>query len=285
MTLGLNWINGLVNRMKNTRRGKRKLSYAIIIGGAIIMIVSIFVFVGLFFTPYDPNQMNGALKSAPPSLLHPFGNDNFGRDIFSRVMEGAGTTFIIAILTVAIGAFFGTLLGGITGYFGGVVDEIMMRINDGMASFPSILMALVFVSIFGSGTYHIVLALGIIFVPSFARIMRSEMIILKEMDFAKNAKLMGASSWRIIFVHILPNTKRVLGTSILIGFNNAILAESGLSYLGLGVQPPTASLGRMLAEAQAYFFNAPWYALAPGLTIIITVLGVNLLSGGMSDGR
>ncbi|HKL98367.1 MAG TPA: ABC transporter permease [Mobilitalea sp.] len=260
---------------------EKKYNFNFISGCVITGIVILFVLVGIFFTPYDPNQMNATLKNAEPSLLHPFGNDNFGRDIFSRVMEGAGTTFLIAIVTVAIGAVFGTILGAVTGYFGGWVDEVLMRINDGITSFPSILLALILISIFGTGTVNIVLALGIIFIPSFARVIRSEFIVLKEMDFVKNAKLMGAGEFRIMFIHILPNTKTILISSIMIAFNNAVLAEASMSYLGLGVKPPDASLGRMLSEAQAYFLNAPWYAVAPGLMIILTILGVSLMSGGM----
>jgi peptide/nickel transport system permease protein len=248
-------------------------------------VIALFVLVGVFYTPYDPNQMNGSLKNVSPSLSHLFGTDNFGRDIFSRVMEGAGTTFMIAVITVLIGAGIGILLGAVTGYFGGVLDEVLMRVNDSVTSFPSILLALVFVSILGAGTYNIVLALGIIFIPSFARVVRSEFLIYREMDFVKNAKLMGAGHLRIMFVHILPNTKPILLTSLMIGFNNAVLAEAGMSYLGLGVQPPQASLGRMLSEAQAYLLYAPWYALAPGLMIVMTVLSVNLMSGGAVNER
>ena len=153
-----------------------------------------------------------------------------------------------------------------------------MRLNDGLTSFPSILLALVFVSILGPGKYNIILALGIIFIPSFARVVRSEYITQKQMDYVKNAKLMGASDFRIMFVHILPNTRPILLSSLTIGFNNAVLAEAGMSYLSLGVQPPDASLGRMLSEAQAYLFSAPWVALAPGILIVLTVLGFSMVN-------
>lgn len=266
-------------------KGRKKFELNFIIGAAITTIVVLFVVVGFIHTPYDPNKMNGLLKNTAPSLSHPFGTDNFGRDILSRVMKGAGITFLIAIATVAIGVTFGTIVGSITGYFGGWLDEIVMRVNDGLTSFPSILLALVFVSILGTGTYNVVLALGIIFIPSFARVVRGEFIVLKEMDFVKNAKLMGAGHLRILFLHILPNTRHILIPSIMIGFNNAVLAEAGMSYLGLGVQPPNASLGRMLSEAQAYLLYSPWYAIAPGCMIILTVLGVSLLSGGIADER
>lgn len=257
---------------------KRKKNINFILGLIIICFVIVFVIMGGFWTPHDPNEMSAVLKNSPPSFEHLFGMDNFGRDILSRVMVGAKTTFIVAFFTVFIGAGIGILIGALTGYYGGLFDEILMRINDGLASFPSILLALVFVSIIGTGTYNIILALGVLFIPSYARIIRSEFITLKEKDFVKNAKLMGASDFRIMFVHILPNTKPILMSSISIGFNNAILAESSLSYLNLGVQPPDASLGRMLSEAQPYLFTAPWYVIFPGVMIILTILGFSLLN-------
>lgn len=253
-------------------------SKSFIIGSVLIGLILVFVIVGIFYTPYDPNEMNGLLKNAAPSLAHPFGTDNFGRDIFSRCMEGAGTTLFVALITVSIGTIFGTIIGAISGYFGGILDELFMRIIDVLLAFPSILLALVFVSVLGTGTYNIILALGILFIPSFARVVRSEFITMKELDYVKNAKLMGASNFRIMFVHILPNTFPILVSAVTIGFNNAILAEAGMSYLGLGVQPPDASLGRMLSEAQTYLFTAPWYAIAPGIIIVITVLGFSLMN-------
>jgi peptide/nickel transport system permease protein len=258
-------------------KGKLK-NFNFIVGCVLIGIVFIMVLIGLFFTPFDPNGMNGSIKNLAPTLTHPFGTDNFGRDILSRVMTGAKTTFFVAITTVIIGGGLGTMLGAVTGYYGGPVDEILMRINDALASFPSILLALVFVSVIGPGTYNVIFALGIIFIPSFARVIRSEFMLLKEMDYVKNAKLMGAGDLRIMLVHILPNTKPILLSSVTIGFNNAVLAEAGMSYLQLGVQPPDASLGRMLSESQSFLFNAPWYALAPGIIIVMTVLGFSLVN-------
>lgn len=256
---------------------KKQRSFNLILGGSITGIVLLLILAGIFFTPYDPNQMNGAAKNMAPSLSHLFGTDNFGRDILSRVMEGSRTTFFIALSVVLIGAAAGTIMGAVTGYFGGILDEILMRVNDVLLSFPGILLALVLVGVIGTGKYNIILALGIVFIPSFARVMRSEFITHRQMDYVKNAKLMGAGHIRIMFFHILPNTIPILVSSLLIGFNNAVLAEAGMSYLGLGVQPPDASLGRMLSEAQTYLFTAPWYAIAPGAVIILTVFGFSLL--------
>ena len=242
----------------------------------VIFIVTITI-IGLFYTPYDPNKMSALEKNQAPTLSHLFGTDNFGRDILSRVMDGAKTTFLIAIATVLIGAVVGSIVGAVTGYFGGIVDEILMRINDVLASIPSILLALLIISIMGVGKYKIIIALGIIFIPSFARIMRSEFVAQKQLDYVKNARLMGASHIRIMFLHIMPNTLPILLPSLAIGFNNAVLAEASMSYLGLGVQPPDPSLGRMLSDAQSFLMTAPWYCIAPGVTIILTVLGFSLL--------
>lgn len=249
-----------------------------IIGIILIFIALSICILGLFYTPYNPNEMNVLMKNQPPGALHLLGTDNFGRDILSRVMKGAATTYTVAIGVVAIGSVAGIVLGAVTGYYGGIADEILMRMNDLLTSFPSVLLALIVVSIIGPGKYNVIIALGIIFIPSFARITRSEFITLKERDFVKNAKLMGASDMRIMFVHILPNTKRVLLSALTIGLNNAVLSEAGMSYLQLGVQPPDPSLGRMLSEAQSFLFTAPWYALAPGIMIIITVLGFSLVN-------
>lgn len=257
---------------------KRAKTTSFYVGAVLMGIVLLFVLIGIFYTPYDPNGMNPLEKSMAPSLSHWFGTDNFGRDILSRVMEGSKTTFLIALGTVAFGCVAGTLIGAITGYFGGWLDEVIMRMNDVLLSFPYILLGLVVVSVLGVGKYNIIIAMGLAFIPSFARVVRSEFVKQKELDYVRNARLMGAGHMRIMFVHILPNILPILLSSITIGFNNAILTEAGMSYLGLGVQPPDASLGRMLAEAQSYLMLAPWYALAPGIFIIVTVLGFSLVS-------
>lgn len=249
-----------------------------VVGAVLVLLAALISLVGCFYTPYDPNAMDAGLKNAAPSLAHWFGTDNFGRDVFSRVMKGSGTTFAVGLAVVSIGAAGGCLMGAFTGYFGGKADLILMRFNDAVAAIPSILLALVFVGVFGSGTVQLVAALGILFIPSFARVVRSGFVVQKELDYVKNARLMGAGHLRIMFVHILPNIKSSLFSALAIGFNNAVLSEAAMSYLSLGVQPPDASLGRMLSEAQPYLFRAPWNAVAPGLMILFSVLGVGLLS-------
>lgn len=251
------------------------------IGAVITGIVILLVIVGAFYTPYDPDAMNAADKFAGISFKHLMGCDNFGRDIFSRILKGTGTTLLIALCTVGIGAGIGTIVGAVTGYYGGVADEILMRFNDAVLAFPSILVALVFISIMGSGKYNVIIALGVVFVPSFARIVRGEFIHYRNLDYVQSAKLMGAGAIRIMFVHILPNAWPVLLSSVIIGFNNAVLAEASMSFLGIGVQPPDASLGRMLSEAQSFLFSAPWCALFPGAMIVLMILGFALLSEGL----
>lgn len=236
---------------------------------------------GIFWTPYSTTEMSAAERFAAPSLQHLFGTDNFGRDIFSRVMEGAGITILISSLVVVFSGTLGILIGAVTGYMGGIIDEVVMRVTDAVNGFPSILLALVMISIMGSGNQNLILSLGIVFTPSFVRIVRSEFIRLRDADYISRARLMGVGRLRILFVHILPNIFSTFWVSVMIGFNNGILAESGMSYLGIGVQPPQASLGKMLSDAQGYLMKAPWYALAPGLAIVWIVLGFSLLSEGI----
>lgn len=250
--------------------------------GTLISILMIGILVaGVIFSPYDPDAMNAADKFADPSFAHPLGCDNFGRDLFARLSVGGATTLFVALGTVLIGVIFGIIIGAFTGYYGGAVDEILMRFNDAVLAFPSILLALVFISVFGSGTWKVIISLGIVFVPSFARIVRSEYLRCKNLDYVRSARLMGASDLRIMFVHILPNTLPVMLSSTIIGFNNAVLAEASMSFLGIGVQPPQSSLGRMLSDAQAFLFSEPSYAIFTGVTIALIVLGFSLLGDGL----
>ena len=185
---------------------------------------------------------------------------------------------------MCIGGIVGTLIGAFTGYFGGVVDEVLMRINDALTAFPSILLALVFIAMLGFGKYNVILALGVAFIPSFARVVRAEFARHRSMSYVKSARLMGASHLRIMFRHILPNTRGVLLPALIIGFNNAVLAEASMSYLGIGVAPPDVSLGYMLSESQSYMIKAPWYVLCTGLVIVLLILGVSMMGEGLRKG-
>ena len=244
-------------------------------------VLAALVLLGAFWTPYDPQAMSVGPKLAAPSLQHLMGTDKFGRDIFSRVLQGAGTTAVIALSTVAIGAVCGTAVGALTGYFGGLADEVLMRLNDALTAFPSILLALVVISILGPGKKrNVILALGLVFIPSFARVTRTAFASLRDANYVKSARLMGASPARILLVHILPNTLSVLLPAITIGFNNAVLAEASMSFLCIGVTPPDASLGYMLSEAQG-MLNAPWYVIGTGGMIVLMVFGVGLIGEGL----
>ena len=262
---------------------KRRMNGYLLAGLIVTGLMAALILVGLVWTPYDPDALLAGPKLEGPSLAHWLGTDSFGRDIFSRVLQGAGTTFLIALSTVAIGAVCGTAAGALTGYFGGVVDEVLMRLNDALTAFPSILLALVFISLLGFGKYNVILALGVAFVPSYARVIRSEFARHREMNYVKSARLMGAGHLRIMFLHILPNTRQVLLPTLVIGFNNAVLAEASMSYLGIGVKPPDVSLGYMLSESQSYMARAPWYMLTVGGVIVLLILGVSLLGEGLQQ--
>lgn len=259
-----------------------KKNNGLLIGCIITAVVLLLALIGLFWTPYSTTGMSLELKLAPPSSSHWFGTDNYGRDIFSRIMQGMGTTFLVSIVTIIFGMVAGSTIGLVSGYVGGWFDEVVMRVNDVLNAFPSMLLALIFVSFLGPGLLNIILALGILFIPSFARIARSEMLRLKEMQFVQSARLSKASGARIIFAHILPNAMASILSSATVGFNNAVLAEASLSYLGLGVQPPDASLGRMISEAGGYLVQAPWFSIAPGVAIIVLVMGITLISDGLT---
>jgi len=262
-------------------KGNRYLQIGLVITG----VITVLAVLGLFWTPYDPSAMNSLEVYDAPSLRHIFGTDNFGRDVFSRVMKGISTTYIISLCTVAIGAAVGVIVGALTGYFGGIVDDILMRVNDAVTAFPSILLALVFISLLGFGKYNVILALGVAFVPSYARVVRSEFARHREMNYVKSARLMGATHRRIMFVHILPNTRAVILPTLVIGFNNPVLAWASLSYLGMGVRSPDVSLGYMLSESQSYMSSAPWYVLCTGGVIVLLILGFSLLGEGLQQGR
>lgn len=259
----------------------KKKNFNFIAGMILVSLTLILLLWGMIGTPYDPDAMDNSLKFTGASASHLMGCDHFGRDIFSRVLEGIGNTFIVALGTVFIGSVAGIILGGFCGYFGGLLDEVLMRLNDAVFAFPSIFLALVVICLIGPGKYNVILALGIAFIPSFARIVRSEFMKEKNKEYVQSAKVMGAGSLRIMFFHILPNAFPVILSSVMIGFNNAVIAEAGLSYLGIGVQPPDASLGAMLSDAQTYLYSTPYMAIFPGAVMVMMILGFGLLSTGM----
>ena len=260
---------------------KKRANVFLWAGGILSGLMLCIIILGYFWTPYDPTAMDPKVKFCAPSLSHLLGTDNFGRDIFSRVVDGAGTSFFIALCVVAIGCLAGILIGSLCGYYGGLPDLILTRVCDSITAFPAFLLALVIVTVAGPGTENIILALGILFIPSFARIVRSEFARCRELNYIKSARLMGAGGMRIMFRHILPNTFPVLLSAVTIGFNNAVLSEASMSFLGIGIQPPYASLGSMLSDSQSFLHSAPWYALGTGGAIVLLILGFSLLSEGL----
>lgn len=261
----------------------KKHNWYLSLGLFITAAVLVYIVIGLFWTPFDPGMLSGADKYAPPSFPHFFGCDHLGRDVFSRTLSGAGTTLTIALAVLLIGFVFGVIIGALCGYFGGTVDAVIMRICDAIASFPSVLLAMVIIAVIGTGKYKIIVALGILFIPSFSRLVRGEFIKYRECDFVRTARLSGASHLRIIFFHILPNTWSVLISGLTIGFNNAVLAEASMSYLGIGVGPNDASLGRMLSESQSYLLTAPWCTVFPALVVVLLILGVGMTGEGIRE--
>lgn len=254
-----------------------------IIGLIICALVMAIICVSVVYTPYEPDYMDGNARYEAPGANHLFGTDNLGRDVFSRTITALRTSFIVAFFSVGFALVVAIALGAVMGYFGGMFDKIFVRALDVIASIPSVLLALVVVSVMGVGKTSIFIALFIAFIPSLTRVVRAEFIREKNLDYVSNARLLGAGNCRIMFVHILPNTLKIIASSAIIGFNNAVLAESSLSYLSLGVAPPAASLGVMLSDAQSCLINAPWCAVFPGLFLVLMVLGPSLINESEED--
>ena len=261
----------------------KKAGFNIKAGVILAVFIGGITLIGFFYLPYNYNAMNSDNRFSPPAFNHLMGTDNFGRDVFSRVMAGARFTLLTALLTVAGSAAAGSALGLVSGFAGGLWDDIIMRLVDTLSSFPGILIALVMVTLLGNSHGTLIFALLILFIPGFTRIMRNGMLQYKGRDFVLAARIMGVSYPRIIFVHIFPNILPSLLSASVLGLSNAILAESTMSYLGLGIQPPVPSWGRMLSESQSFIFNAPWCALAPGIMIMLTVLAFHYLGEGLKD--
>lgn len=251
---------------------------SLFIGCACIGILLISLLLSFTGLPYKPDAMDVASKYAAPSAAHWFGCDNFGRDILSRVIAGTRTTVLISLSAIIFAFILGGIIGSVSGFKRGIFDVILMQISDSVMAFPGILLALVFVAVSGVGTKTIIWALGIVFAPSYARVFRSGIRQMKEREYILQAQLLGVKPVRLLLVHILPGLMPQLIPAVVIGVANMALAEAGMSYLGLGIQPPDASWGKMLAEAQSYLFRAPWMVIFPSLFLIMFVLGLYFLS-------
>jgi peptide/nickel transport system permease protein len=239
--------------------------------------------ISLFYTPDDPLAMNINDRLQGPSALHWFGTDAYGRDLLSRIMRGATVSMTVGFIAVGIGLGVGVALGIVASCAGGGADEVLMRAMDAISGFPAILLALLITVGFGPGILTSMVAIGIVNIPVFARLVRANFLVLRERDFVAAARAVGASEGQVIWHHLLPNAASPLLVQATISFPNAILAEAGLSYLGLGMQPPYPSWGFMLKEAQPFLRLAPTYAIFPGAAIALAVLGCNLLGDGLRD--
>jgi peptide/nickel transport system permease protein len=262
-----------------------KLNFELKIGGILGIIIVIMSFLSFFWVPHDYNSMDHSRRLLPPDSTHLLGTDNFGRDIFSRIMAGGRNSLLLAICTVAGAAAAGSLLGLLAGYLGGITGEVIMRVIDTVSSFPGIVLALFVVAVMDNSQFSLFIALLILFIPSYTRIMRTGALQYKNAAFVQAEKILGAGFFRITFIHILPNIAPSLLSASVLGLSNAILAEASMSYLGMGIQPPNPSWGRMLFESQTWFFNAPWYAIAPGIFIMLTVIAFHLLGEGIRKTR
>jgi peptide/nickel transport system permease protein len=254
-----------------------------LVGGALLLVAFAAALLGAIHTPYDPISHNLTARLQAPSLLHWLGTDEWGRDVFSRLLSGAKVSISISLMTVLTAVACGTVIGAAAGFFRGWFERIAMAITDALLAFPSLIMALGIMTVFGPSHYGVVLALTLAYIPSVVRIVRACVLSLREKEFIEASRVMGNSDLFTLFRHVLPNSVApiiVLATAL---FGWALLAESALSFLGLGVPPPASSWGGMLADSRNYFEQAPWLAIAPGLSVSLALLGINLFGDALRD--
>lgn len=260
---------------------------AAVIGGLLIVFVVLMAFIGPWiistFTEYRPNQTDLTNKLQGPSASNWFGTDSYGRDIFTRVIFGAKLTLYVGFFSVFIGGVIGVIFGIISGYYGGRVDAIIMRLMDVLLAFPGILLALAIVAVLGGSLTNVIIAVGIFSVPAFARVVRGSTLSVRKLEYVDAVQALGASDFRIIFKHILPNIMSPIIVQASLRIATAILTGAGLSFLGLGAQPPAPEWGAMLNEGRQYMFEAGHVALFPGLMIVLVVLAFNIFGDGVRD--
>jgi peptide/nickel transport system permease protein len=262
---------------------RRRLRANAAIGGLIIGTLIVVALLGAVWTPYDPLKIDILQRFKPPTAAHWLGTDEFGRDVLSRAMSGAATSSWISLLTVTTAVTGGTLIGVLTGYLRGWPDRIIMMFNDALLAFPGILLALGIMTILGANKYGIILALGLAYMPSVVRVVRGTVLSIRGREYVEASQVMGNSELFTMARHVLPNCiapLTVLATSM---FGWVLLSESALSFLGLGVPPPAATWGNMLAAARPYIATAPWLGIFPGLCISVTLLGINLFGDAIRD--
>ena len=256
---------------------------SLVVGGVLTAVVVLTALIAFVWTPYDVEAQSIAAKLTTPSVIHPFGTDHFGRDVLSMIMVGAQNSLAVALVAVGIGAGIGVPLGLTAAARGGWVDDLVMRGNDLIFAFPALLLAVMITAVFGPGAINAIIAIGLFNIPVFTRVARGAAMGLWTREYVLAARTAGKSKALISIQHILPNLMSLLVVQAAIQFAVGIVAEAGLSYVGLGAQPPMPSWGRMLAEAQTMIGFAPWLAIMPGLAIFITVLGLSLTGDGLRD--
>ena len=253
------------------------------LGAAIVLLAVVAALVGPWMTPYDPASQQLSLRLERPSLHHPFGLDELGRDILSRVLAGARISLLVGLTVVGISSVVGVLLGSIAGYFGGWTDDLISRGIDVLLAFPGILLAIALVAVLGPSLTNVVLALSVIGWVGYARLVRGQVLRAREFEFVQAARALGASTGRILLRHVIPMTLSAVMVQVTLGMAGAILAEAALSFLGLGVQPPTPSWGTMLNGGRLHLLDAPHLTIFPGAAIALLVLGFNFLGDGLRD--
>ena len=238
---------------------------------------------GPAIVPYDPIAMDLKLRLQPPSIDHFFGTDEFGRDIFSRVIVGARISVLVAAMVLSVASVVGFLVGAIAGLLGGWLDEVLMRITDLFLAFPGLILAMAIAATLGPSLENTMIALSVVYWPWYARLVRSQVLSLREREFIVAAQSIGAGTGRLLLRHLLPNVVPILITQITVDVGYVILSTSGLSFLGLGAQPPTPEWGLMITTGRNFMRESPWLITFPGLALAITVLGFNLLGDGLRD--
>ncbi|MBV9169391.1 MAG: ABC transporter permease subunit [Chloroflexi bacterium] len=252
--------------------------------GAVLLIILIVVAVAApAIAPYGPAEQDYEHPLEGVSLYHPFGTDNFGRDIFSRVLYGARISLSVGVLGVCLGMLAGGVVGLLAGQWGGWLDDVLMRILDLLLAFPQLLLAIMVITVLGVGDTNVIVAIGIFSLPVFARVVRGQILSLKQLDFALAARALGAGELRILLAHLLPNTLATILVIASLRLGTAILTVATLSFLGLGIRPPAPEWGTMLSDGRQFLQIAPQVAVFPGVAIVVTVLAVNLLGDGLRD--
>ncbi|KLU66950.1 glutathione transport system permease protein GsiD [Desulfosporosinus acididurans] len=267
------------------RQNKAAVAGLFIIGILAIIALTVWLseLMGKQILPYDPNYADMTKSFIKPNAQHWFGTDQLGRDMFSRILDGTKISLFVGVTAVAISLTIGVIFGAIAGYRGGKTDTVIMRLMDMMLAIPSILLAIAFMAALGKGLDKAIIAIGLVSIPEYARIVRGSILSVKENDYVHAAKIMGNKTSRIIYKHILPNVISVIVVRATLGVSTAVLDTAALGFLGLGVQPPFAEWGDMLGRARGFIFSAPYTLIFPGIAITITVLAFNLLGDGLRD--